>query len=98
VLSSDPLGRVLPQTHVTAVQISTGLKRETTFSAEGMYDIPDLSVGNYTIQRGPALCPAPDFEPRFVHRGSEMKVLVIEGEAKTTKFLRKGLVEARFVV
>jgi Carboxypeptidase regulatory-like domain/TonB dependent receptor len=46
---TDPSGRVLPQTHVTAVQISTGLKRETTSSAEGMYDIPELPVGSYTI-------------------------------------------------
>jgi len=46
---SDSSGRVLPQAQVTAVQISTGLKRETTSSAEGTYDIPELSVGNYTI-------------------------------------------------
>src|ERR1700691_379917 len=42
-------GRVLPQTKVTAVQISTGLKRETGSSTEGTYDIPELPVGNYTI-------------------------------------------------
>jgi Carboxypeptidase regulatory-like domain/TonB dependent receptor len=46
---TDPSGRVLPQTHVKVVQISTGLKRETTSSAEGMYDIPELPVGSYTI-------------------------------------------------
>ncbi len=46
---TDPSGRVLSQAHVTAVQISTGLKRETTSSAEGTYDIPELPVGNYTI-------------------------------------------------
>jgi len=46
---TDPAGRALPQAHVTAVQISTGLKRETKSSAEGTYDIPELPVGNYTI-------------------------------------------------
>jgi hypothetical protein len=46
---SDPSGRVLPQARVTAVEGSTGLKRETTSSADGAYDIPELPVGNYTI-------------------------------------------------
>ncbi len=46
---SDPSGRVLPQAHVTAVQISTGLRRETSSSAEGTYEIPELPVGNYII-------------------------------------------------
>src|ERR1700683_563640 len=46
---TDPSGRVLPQARVTAVQISTGLKRETKSSTEGMYDIPELPVGNYAI-------------------------------------------------
>jgi len=46
---TDSSGRVLPQAKVTAVQISTGLKRETSSSTEGTYDIPELPVGNYTI-------------------------------------------------
>src|ERR1700733_6526970 len=46
---TDSSGRVLPQAKVTAVQISTGLKRETKSSTEGMYDIPELPVGNYAI-------------------------------------------------
>src|SRR5262249_39600584 len=46
---TDPSGRVLPQTHVTAVQISTGLERKTTSSAAGVYDIPELPVGIYTV-------------------------------------------------
>jgi hypothetical protein len=46
---TDSSGRVLPQARVTATQISTGLKRETTSSAVGIYDIPELPVGNYTI-------------------------------------------------
>lgn len=46
---TDPSGRVVPQTQVTALQISTGLERKTTSSATGRYDIPELPVGNYTI-------------------------------------------------
>ncbi len=46
---TDPSGRVLPQTHITAVQDATGLRRETTSSASGTYDIPELPLGNYTI-------------------------------------------------
>ena len=46
---TDPSGRVLPQAHVTAVQNLTGLRRETTSSSRGTYDIPELPVGVYTI-------------------------------------------------
>ncbi len=46
---TDSSGRVLPQTHVTAVRSSTGLRRETTSSSNGRYDIPELPVGVYTI-------------------------------------------------
>jgi len=45
----DPSGRVLPQTGVTAVQISTGLERKTSSSATGTYDIPELPVGIYIV-------------------------------------------------
>ena len=46
---TDPSGRVLPETHVTALQLSTGLERQATSSANGTYDIPELPVGNYTV-------------------------------------------------
>ena len=46
---TDPAGRVLPQTQVTAVQISTGLQRKTRSSPAGTYDIPELPVGTYAI-------------------------------------------------
>ena len=46
---TDPSGRVLPQTRVTAVQIATKLERTTTSSDAGTYYIPELPVGNYTI-------------------------------------------------
>ena len=46
---TDSSGRVLPQTHITAVHNATGLRRETTSSSSGTYDIPELPVGVYTI-------------------------------------------------
>ncbi|MGA7633782.1 MAG: TonB-dependent receptor [Terriglobales bacterium] len=46
---TDPSGRILPQTHIIAVQTATGLRRETTSSSTGTYDIPELPVGVYTI-------------------------------------------------
>jgi Carboxypeptidase regulatory-like domain len=46
---TDPSLRVLPQAHVTAVHNATGLRRETTSSSSGTYDIPELPVGVYTI-------------------------------------------------
>jgi hypothetical protein len=46
---TDSSGRVLPQTHVTAVQDATGLWRETKASDSGTYDIPELPVGVYTV-------------------------------------------------
>ncbi len=46
---TDSSGRVLPKTHVTAMHNATGLRRETTSSSSGTYDIPELPVGIYTI-------------------------------------------------
>ena len=46
---TDPSGRVLPKTQITAAQNGTGLQRKTTSSATGSYDIPELPVGTYTI-------------------------------------------------
>src|ERR1700733_2115763 len=46
---ADPSGRLLPQTHVTAVQSATGLRREATSSSAGTFDIPELPVGIYSI-------------------------------------------------
>jgi hypothetical protein len=46
---TDPAGRVLPQTHVTAIRNATGLHREAISSVNGTYDIPELPVGVYTI-------------------------------------------------
>jgi hypothetical protein len=46
---TDSSGSVLPQTHITAVQATTGLQRVTISSSTGTYDIPELPVGTYTI-------------------------------------------------
>lgn len=46
---TDPSGRVLTEARITAVHNSTGLRRETTTSAAGTYDIPELPVGVYTV-------------------------------------------------
>jgi hypothetical protein len=46
---TDSSGRVLPQTHVTAVQDATQLRREAISSSSGTYDIPELPIGAYTI-------------------------------------------------
>lgn len=46
---TDSSGRVLPQTHITALLNATGLRRETTSSSSGTYDVPELPVGVYTI-------------------------------------------------
>jgi hypothetical protein len=46
---TDSSGRVLPQTHISAVDNSTQLKRETTSRSNGSYNIPELPVGVYTI-------------------------------------------------
>ena len=46
---TDSSGRLLAQAHVTAVQNSTQLRRETTSSSEGRYDIPELPVGVYSV-------------------------------------------------
>ncbi len=46
---TDSSGRVLPHTHVVAVHNATGLRRETTSSSTGTYDISELPVGIYTI-------------------------------------------------
>ena len=46
---TDAAGRMLPQTHVVAVQNSTQLRRETMSSPDGSYSLTDLPVGVYTI-------------------------------------------------
>lgn len=46
---SDSSGRVVADTHVTAVEGATQLRRETVSDSSGNYGIPALPVGNYTV-------------------------------------------------
>ncbi len=46
---SDPAGRVVPGAHITAVQNSTELRRETVSNSAGRYDLPGLPVGSFTV-------------------------------------------------
>jgi len=46
---TDSSDRVLPQTRVIAIQNASGLRRETTSSTAGTYDLPELPVGIYTV-------------------------------------------------
>jgi carboxypeptidase family protein len=46
---TDPSARLLAGTHITAVQSSTQLRRETISDSTGNYNIPDVPVGIYTV-------------------------------------------------
>ncbi|MFZ1085911.1 MAG: carboxypeptidase-like regulatory domain-containing protein [Terracidiphilus sp.] len=46
---TDPSGRLLAETHITAVQNSTQLQRETVSDSTGNYEISELPVGTYTV-------------------------------------------------
>ncbi len=46
---TDPSGKVLAETHITAVQNSTQMQRETVSDSTGNYNIPELPVGAYTV-------------------------------------------------
>ena len=48
-LVTDPSGGLLGQTHITAIDSSTQLKRETVSHQDGRYAIPELPIGKYTI-------------------------------------------------
>ena len=46
---NDSSGLHLPQAHITAVENSTGLRREAISDSSGNYSIPQLPVGIYTV-------------------------------------------------
>ena len=46
---TDSAGRLLPQARVTAVDTTTGLRREAISDSRGDYSIPQLPVGIYTV-------------------------------------------------
>ncbi len=46
---TDATGAVVPQAHVTLKSAGAGLSREATTNAEGVYALPDLPPGTYTL-------------------------------------------------
>jgi hypothetical protein len=52
----------LPGAHIVAVQISTGLRRETYSSSAGSYDIPEMPIGVYRIS-----CSSPGFKQSAIN-------------------------------
>ncbi len=47
---TDKSGAVVPEAKVTARNVDTGLARETLTTGDGSYAIPELPLGNYTVQ------------------------------------------------
>jgi hypothetical protein len=48
-LVTDAAGAILPGTTVTVVSDQTGLKRVQTSGSNGVYNLPDLPIGTYTV-------------------------------------------------
>lgn len=46
---TDPSGAVVPSAHIEALNVATGIKRETTSDASGIYQVPDLLPGIYKV-------------------------------------------------
>jgi Carboxypeptidase regulatory-like domain/TonB dependent receptor len=59
----DSTGRRIPGAHIVAVQVATGLRRETVSSASGAYDIPGLPIGEYRVT-----CSATGFQDSVLDR------------------------------
>lgn len=47
---TDPNGAVVPGVNITATQIATGVRRQTTSNDEGLYVLTDLAPGDYEIR------------------------------------------------
>jgi Carboxypeptidase regulatory-like domain len=56
-LVTDPGGAVIPNATVAAVEKGTGFTRTTTTGSDGLYSLPRLTVGTYTVT-----VSAPGFE------------------------------------
>lgn len=46
---TDPTGAVIPDAEVTARNVGTGSETKTTTNSEGLYNLPKLSPGQYTL-------------------------------------------------
>jgi hypothetical protein len=53
----DSAGNRIPGAHIFVLQTATGLHRETVSSSIGVYDIPELPIGLYSVS-----CSAPGFQ------------------------------------
>ena len=47
---TDQSGAVIPDVQLTVTQADTGLKRSVTSDSKGVYIIPDLPLGPYTLE------------------------------------------------
>ena len=47
---SDPTGALVPNATVTVRSTETGLERTVTTNEEGLYNMPFLPIGNYTVE------------------------------------------------
>lgn len=73
---TDPSGAVVPNASVTVSNIQTGVKTHTTTNGQGLYDVPSLLPGNYSIRFS-----APGFK-EFVREGVTLQVETIAIDAK----------------
>jgi hypothetical protein len=46
----DPADAVVPNAGVTVTNLATGVARESTTNAEGLYSVPALTPGNYSVK------------------------------------------------
>ncbi|HSU19438.1 MAG TPA: carboxypeptidase regulatory-like domain-containing protein [Acidobacteriaceae bacterium] len=60
---TDPSGAVLPHAHVKAHSLATGADRDVDTDAAGLYAIPSLQPGDYSLQ-----ATAPGFAPYTVKK------------------------------
>src|ERR1700761_7417103 len=47
---TDPGGAVVANAQITATNEATGATRDTTSNGDGLYVLPDLAVGSYTVK------------------------------------------------
>src|SRR5271167_563415 len=75
-LASDKTGAVVPNAAITVTNSSTGFSRNTASNAEGLYVVPDLAPGDYTVT-----VEAKDFSKQVLPN-----VVVVVGGQKTANF------------
>ena len=46
---TDPSGAVVPGATITVVQVDTGATRKVTTDKDGLFDVPELPVGTYSV-------------------------------------------------